>query len=505
MKINKKITTSVAGASLVLTLLGFLSKGIGFIREIIYANNFGLSSEFDLFLSSIALPNLINTAIIFLSQHYFVPSYNRIKKVSESDGIDFFNYTFWWFIIGGLVLALLLYLFSGLIFQSYLGAISLEKQQLGIKIFKMFIITIPLNAGMSIIMAFKQAEFKFTYPAISLILLNVIVIILVLLFSDILRIIILPISFVIGYFAAFAFLAVLVKENLKFLSQDLFKVKNKFSEIRILIALIIIEGSSLSYVLIDRYFITDVSVGGISALNYAFVIFSLPISLFSIPLITTMFSKFSNSPQTLNVDYKNSLNMNFFIMIPFMFILLFWGDHFLRFFYERGKFSASDTLTTYSALQYYSLSLIFLSSYFLIVKILYSLNQYLFILKISIVAFVLKIFLNIWLVKDFQQNGLALSTTITYMFLLLTGYFFGIKKMMSKEYYSPFLSGFYFILNASLSYSCVKVISSLFNLEHNPFSLLGLVLFSILFLANSYYTDDTEFNIIKRTLLGMFR
>ncbi len=117
MKINKKITTSVAGASLVLTLLGFLSKGIGFIREIIYANNFGLSSEFDLFLSSIALPNLINTAIIFLAQHYFVPSYNRIKKVSESDGIDFFNYTFWWFIIGGLVLALLLYLFSGLIFQ----------------------------------------------------------------------------------------------------------------------------------------------------------------------------------------------------------------------------------------------------------------------------------------------------------------------------------------------------------------------------------------------------
>ena len=108
------------------------------------------------------------------------------------------------------------------------------------------------------------------------------------------------------------FLVVLVKENLKFLSQDLFKVKHNFSEIRILIALIIIEGSSLSYVLIDRYFITDVSVGGISALNYAFVIFSLPISLFSIPLITTMFSKFSNSPQTLNVDYKTFFKYEFF-------------------------------------------------------------------------------------------------------------------------------------------------------------------------------------------------
>ena len=116
MKINKKITSSVAGASLVLTLLGFLSKGIGFISEIIYANNFGLSPEFDPFLSSIALPNLSIQRSYYLAQHYFVPSYNRIKKVSESDRIDFFNYTFWWFIIGGLVLALLLYLFSGLIF-----------------------------------------------------------------------------------------------------------------------------------------------------------------------------------------------------------------------------------------------------------------------------------------------------------------------------------------------------------------------------------------------------
>ena len=326
MTTNTKVATSIAGASVILTLIGVLSKGIGFIREIIYANNFGLSPEFDLFLVSVALPIVINTSMIYLAQHYFVPSYNRINHLSESDGKYFFNSTFWWFIIGGIFIAIILYLFSSLIFHSYLPDISLENRQLGIKIFIMFLVTIPLNAGMSIIMAFQQARFKFAYPAVSLILLNVVVIILVLLFSDLLGILILPISFVIAYLSAFIFLIVLVKEDLKLLSLDLFKVKYEFSELRIIISLIVIEVSSLSYVLIDRYFISEVSVGGIAALNYAFVIFALPISLFSIPLITTLFPKFSSSPETLKTDFENGYGMIFFIMIPFMFIFYFWGD-----------------------------------------------------------------------------------------------------------------------------------------------------------------------------------
>jgi len=505
MKINKQIASSVAGASVVLTLLGFLSKGIGFIREIIYANNFGLSPEFDLFLTSVALPNVINTSVIYISQHYFVPSYNRIKKVSEEDSIEFFNYMFWWFIIGGAFLAIILYLTSGLIFNSYLASVSLEKQQLAVKIFMMFLLTLPMNAGMSIIMAFQQANFKFTYPAISLILLNVVVIVLVLLFSDLLSILILPISFVAAYFSAFILLIVLVKGKLKFLYKDLFKIKYKLSELGILITLIVIEVSSLSYILIDRYFISDVSVGGISALNYAFVIFSLPISLFSIPLITTMFSKFSNSPETLQVDYKNSLSMNFFIMIPFMFILFFWGDHFLRLFYERGRFTASDTLTTYTALKYYSLSLVFLSSYFLFVKMFYSINQYLFVLKISVVAFALKLLLNILLVKEFQQNGLALSTSIIYAFLCISSFFFLIIKNKYLERQSIIVALMYFVVNGFIAYLISYLLFANNNLLIIDLKIVVVPVFIFIYILNSFILNDNEFRIIASTVTKIFQ
>ena len=505
MKLNAKIASSVAGASVALTLLGVFSKGIGFIREIIYANNFGLSSEFDLFLSSVALPNVINTAVIYLCQHYFVPSYNKIKKESESTSTDFFNYTFWWFVFSGIIVAIALYLTSGLIFHSYLASISIELQAKGIQIFKIFLFTIPINAGMSVIMAYQQANFKFINPAASLIILNIVVIILILLFSDVLEIFILPLSFIAAYSIAFIFLINLVRDNLKFIPANIFRVKYKLSEINILISLVFIEGLSLSYVLIDRYFIGEVHEGGIAALSYAFVIYSLPISLFSIPLITTMFSKFSNSPHTLQADFKNSLSMNYFIMIPFMFILYFWGDYSLHLFYERGKFSSADTLVTYDALKYYSVSLIFLSTYFLVVKILYSIDRYTFVLIISIVAVFLKILLSILFVSEFDQNGLALSTTLIYTFLCISSLIFMMTKVSfdKKKFFITDL--LYFMVSGLFAYIISFIIVNHIDQHLIDSPIISIVLFIFIYLINSFILNNNEFRIIKNTITNIIR
>jgi putative peptidoglycan lipid II flippase len=215
---------------------------------------------------------------------------------------------------------------------------------------------------MSVIIAYQQSNFKFIYPALSLILLNLVIIILTIFFSDLLKIYILPISFTVAYLIAFIFLCIPVINKIKINSIFKLKMENEFIEMKVLISLIFIEGLSLSYVVIDRYFTGMVQEGGIAALNYAFVIFSLPISLFSLPLITTMFSKFSNSftnsIESLKVDFKNASVMNYFIIVPVMFLLFYWGTFFLKMFYEGGKFKETDTFVTQSAIQYYTIGLL---------------------------------------------------------------------------------------------------------------------------------------------------
>ena len=42
---SKKFTSTIAGASILITGVGLISRGFGFIREVVYANNFGLQKS----------------------------------------------------------------------------------------------------------------------------------------------------------------------------------------------------------------------------------------------------------------------------------------------------------------------------------------------------------------------------------------------------------------------------------------------------------------------------
>ena len=510
---SNKLTSSIASASVILTAIGFLSKGIGFLREIIYAKNFGLSSEFDLFLSSAAIPIVINTAIIYLCQHYFIPAYNKIKKEGNEEnqdlkGEEFFNFSFYWFLIGGIIFSLLLFVFSKYIMDFYLSSLSFDLQQKGYKIFLIFLITIPINSGMSILTSYMQANFNFIYPALSQILLNSIIIILVLFFTNLFQIFIIPVSFVTAYIICFLVLIKPVRKKIIFRVSHIFNVRYRLSQINILVSLIFIEGLSLSYILIDRYFIGKIPEGGIAALGYALVIFSLPVSLFSIPLITTMFSKFSysvsNAPEHLQTDFRNALGINIFIIIPIVYILFFKGDFFLHIFYERGKFSAYDTILTHNALKFYTISLVFYSTYLIVVKLLYSIDKYSLVLKISILAFILKILFNFILVNDLKQNGLALSTSFIYFFLFFTAFYFGTKKIISKGKYFHLNKIIYFFISGVVSYFISELIVEILGCKGLISDAVFIVNFLIIYSLNSFIINDMELNIIRRTLLGIF-
>ncbi len=504
MKFEKSFRNSIAGASVLLTLLGFVGKGVGFIREIVYAQKFGLSYEFDLFLLSIALPNLIITATIYISQHYFIPVYNQIKEKSWEEAESFFNNTFWQFLLGSIFLSIVLYFTSDVLFNLYQSALPPSAKELSISIYELFLLTIPFNAGMSIIMAYQQANFNFTTPAISLIFLNLLVIIVIVIFFNLFAIYVLPVSFVLAYFVSFIYLIFHVKKSISFTLH--FKVDSKYqNRTATIVSLIVIEVSSLSYVLIDRYFAGELNPGGISALNYAFVIFALPISLFSLPLVTTIFSKFSNSLQYLPKDFRIAYKMNLFLMVPFIFLFNYWGIYFLEIFYQRGQFTSADTLLTFDVLRYYSFGLIFLTSYYLIVKALYSLRDYKSVLVISVIVFSFKIIFNFIFVDSYKQNGLAISTTLVYFTLYLSGLLVLFYKSGITSYKVLIMDCVYFLINATLSYLIILVIKNIFNGLDSIASILGLLVFVLIYIFNSYILNDEEFSLIKNIFVKILR
>ncbi len=100
----------------------------------------------------------------------------------------------------------------------------MERKATAVIIFRIFLLTIPFSAAISILSALLQTVYEFKYPAISILFLNISIIILHFIFTDKFGIYIIPIGYVIGTFLQFVYL--LVK------SEKFFKLKfiNKYEE-----------------------------------------------------------------------------------------------------------------------------------------------------------------------------------------------------------------------------------------------------------------------------------
>ena len=502
-------STSIAGASIVLSFFSLFSKGIGFFREIIYANNFGLSSGYDLFLSSTALITIIQIVFLFFTQHYFIPIYNKVRIEGEQKGEAFLRYAFWWSIIIGIVLSLLLFLLSKPILSLYLAGIGETRMNKALVFFWILLISIPFNNGISVISAYLQAKFLFIFPAICQILINIVIIILVFFFSGNTKIIILPISISIAFIIGFIFLLKSI-HNIRFKWQEVFKYEYTFIRKGNLLNLILIEFISLSYILVDRYFIDKIPIGSLSAMSYALVLFALPVSIFSIPLVTALFSKFSRDheedPSNLEHSFHISMKINHFIIILLSSIMFVWGDVFLKLFYERGAFTSQSTAITHQILKYYLIGLIFYSGYLIQVKLFYSLNKYNIIMWLSVIAFSIKILLNIILVEKFKQNGLAFSTSMVYIFL-----FFGSYYLLNKSYFknnkpSVFRISGYYLFNALISGYVSLVITEIVLKNNSTVKyILEVTLFTAIYLINIYLLKGGEIEKISRPIFRFYK
>ena len=115
--------------------------------------------------------------------------------------------------------------------------------------------------------------------------------------------------------------------------------------------IIIIESIGQFYSIADRFFFSSVREGGISAINYAQILVSLPISIIAIPLSTALFPKISDdlygtSSIGIELTLKDSIKVTLLIFIPVFYIFNFFGIDIISLLLQRGKFNAGDSYTT---------------------------------------------------------------------------------------------------------------------------------------------------------------
>ncbi len=487
---SQKFTSTIAGASIFISILGLVSRGLGFIREMIFANNFGLETEFDLYLVGAVLPITINTILLYIGQNYFIPEFQKINSTQQQPAQKYFKHSIIFFTISGLVLALLLFLASELIVGFYMQSADSASKETAILVLKIFLITIPLSAAISVLSALLQSLCEFKYPAISILFLNISIIILLFTFSDKFGVFIIPVGYVVGTFLQLVYLLIKSRKYSRFKLVE-YKTDLNFSKSLLnssIVIIILIESMSQLYSIFDRFFYGQISSGGIASLNYGLIIWFLPVSIFSISLATAVFpviTKAINESSQAEIEkiYNESISMNTFLFVPLAFILYFFGDIIIKIFFERGKFVEDSTFITFGVLKFYSLSLVFYSVYAIFNKIFYSINAVRLLLIITISGVILKFTLNFVLVS-YQQDGLALSTSISFIFFFVTSYLVLNKKLRIEDQ-SLFIKDFLFhTLNCLICFIIVGLSSILLDGSALTIGIAKILLFLLIYLGN---------------------
>lgn len=510
---SKKFTSTIAGASILLTGIGLIGRGLGLIREVVFAGSFGLGEEFDIYLVGAVIPIAIDVIILFLIQNYLIPVYNSLLSKSPDQKESFIRTNFWVFSFLGLFLSLILYFCSDFIISIYLSGSPKEKQEEARLIFNIFLLILPFSAGGSVLISILQNELDFLTPAIGRLSINMVVIIIVFFFSSSFGTLIIPVGYVTGMIIQF--LILLIRTDIKFFTfsvKPVVKHHLKSSLSTNLLIIVIIESLSQLYTISDRYFIKSVQEGGIAALNYAQTIYTLPIVTISVALSTAIFPRLSQnfssgSMEELEKQFLSGLRINILIFVPLMFIFFFNGDDIIKIIYQRGKFSVSDTILTADSLKFFSISLVFYSIYSILNKMIYSLRLVKSLLKITVAGIILKIGFNYLLVNPLAQNGLALSSSISYVFFFSASFYI-VAKTIKFRYMRQFLNDMIVhFISAALSYFILFYICNLDRLNSVWIVLSALALFSSVYFINLWIlkTDSVYLILNLNKNLKLFR
>jgi putative peptidoglycan lipid II flippase len=178
-------------------------------------------------------------------------------------------------------------------------------------------------------------------------------------------------------------------------------------------------------VLVTTYFAANLERGSVAWLNYALRLAYLPIGLFGVGIGTTALPSLSRSASEKNTtefrkQFNHALRLAMSFAIPSAIGIAIVSPLLISVLFERGRFTASDTLETARVVRYYAIGLVGYAALKVIVPAFYALGHAKKPMFVSFLAIAVNLFLCMFFTQvgpldfgifDLGARGLALATS----------------------------------------------------------------------------------------------
>lgn len=407
--------------SIVVMILNTISRLLGLVREMLIAALFGSSGYTDAYFASNRIANLFTTLLGEGSLgSVFIPLYlEKNEKEGEIEAKKFVNTIVSLMFNFSLTIAVIMFIFSKSILKYIIGfndPTTFDLANKMLKIMSFYIVFIALTGVMSsYINTFK----KFFISTSVSIIFNLTIIIGTILTHNSLGIIGLATSFMLSGILQFLYLLpTFLKYNGKFKYTIIFNDYYVKSFFKLMIpALVGIFAYQINE-LINTKFAASLSVGTISAINYASRLYLLPVGVFGVSLSVVIFPTLSSAVIKGDIDkekhiFLKGLKLLTFLVIPSFIVLYKYSYDIIKLIYARGKFNANSIAISSEILSIYSLGIFFFTINHLLTRVHYSHKNR----KTPVIASIISIICNITIAflvyKKYEHIGLTSATVIS--------------------------------------------------------------------------------------------
>jgi putative peptidoglycan lipid II flippase len=192
-----------------------------------------------------------------------------------------------------------------------------------------------------------------------------------------------------------------------------------------------LAGWALLYVIVNQIgyvvvIILAASVpGGYSAYTYGFIFFQLPHAIFAVSIITALLPSLSShwaerDPAAFRGLISQGIRASGFILLPAAFGYLALATPIVALLFQHGRFTAHDTQLTAGVLVFFSLGLFSFSTFQLLLRAFYAMQDTRTPALINIFAVGLNTAVNIVFFRYLRVRGLALGHATAYTFAMIT-------------------------------------------------------------------------------------
>ena len=504
--------------------LTFLSRILGYFRDLLIARVIGAGLISDCFFVAFKLPNLFRRILGEGAMNAaFIPVVSGVRTKSGKKSADaFFSNIFSFLLVALLAFVLILEIFMPLIITLIAPGFSdnPEKFNHSINLTRLtfpFVLFICLTSLMG---AYLNTLGKFASMAVTPIILNLSLIFTLLIFfkSENLFLISSTLSFVVSIAGIIQVIWMYYnirrnksKLSINFSFLKTFKSDKEITKFfKLLLPAILGNGAYQINLLIDMILASTLPDGSISFLYYADRVNQLPLGVLGIAIGTALLPVLSsqvkkNQKKEAEKSISKAIKFGILYSIPAFFGLLIFSENIISFLFFRGAFEYKDVQATSSAL----IALCCGLPAFIMIKILvipfFANEDTKTPIKISLFCMLINLILNLILIREFLHVGLAISTSVSAWinFILL---FYILNKNLNYSFDISIFKVFLKVSLASLtmSYIVLKTYEFMINnfemytLYNTNFILILCIVFGIIiYSALMYFLGIKELEINK--------